>query len=378
MGSQGDPHHLDTQLLLQGVFDSAQLGICVTDHNYKYVKVNQAYCDIYGYSQEELLGQPFTIVVPPSQRTKLQQLHDDFLAEKVNEIAQHWKVLHRNGRTIDIYATAGRLSMPDGKKYKITTASDVTELKQLQRDMEFQQATLIQQSKLAELGSMIGAIAHQWQQPVNAIAIMTQSLVTLQKMGELNQASLENHEEQVMKQIRFMTQTMNDFRDFYSPSRNLEVFSVHDAVTIVRDLLKGQLIRTSTSIEIHGDATLFCLGYPSEFKQVVLNIINNSLDALDENQRLDGLINIDISSHDAERIEIRIRDNAGGIPDDLMPEKVFEPFFTTKPGKGTGIGLSLARTIIEKKFQGRIQVANIGDGVEFSLELPRYRGQEAL
>ena len=374
MASQNVPHQLDTQLLLQGVFDSAQLGICITDQNYRYVKVNQAYCDIYGYSQEELLGQPFTIVVPPSQRSRLQQLHDDFLAEEVDEIAQHWKVMHCDGHTIDIYATAGRLCMPDGKKYKITTASDVTELKQLQRDMEFQQATLIQQSKLAELGSMIGAIAHQWQQPVNAIAIMTQSLVTLNQMGELNQASLENHEEQVMKQIRFMTQTMNDFRDFYRPSCNLEVFSVHDAATIVSELLKGQLIRASASIQIHGDASLFCLGYPSEFKQVILNIINNSLDALSENQRVDGLITIDISSPDEEHIEMRIRDNAGGIPAELMPEKIFEPFFTTKPDKGTGIGLSLARTIVEEKLQGRIRVANVGEGAEFCLELPRYRG----
>lgn len=363
---------LTTLQILQGVFESAQLGICITDSSYRYVKVNRAYCDLYGYTEAELLGKPFTLVVPPGDHERLEKLHDDFLSGRVDEIAQHWTVRHRSGRDIDIYATAGRLVTPGGLAYKITTAADVSELKTLQKQTEYQQAILIQQAKLAEVGAMVGAIAHQWQQPVNAIALMTQTLPLLLDQGTLTRENLNSHVEQVMQQIRFMSQTMNDFRDFYLPSREQEIFHVSDAIATVRDLLQGQLLKAKATLEISAsEPLLYSRGYPSEFKQVVLNIINNALDIFQEQQRHDGHIAIKVEP-DESMLTISIRDNGGGIPVELLPDRIFEPFFSTKPDKGTGIGLSLARTIIEEKSGGTIRAENGPEGACFLVRIPRH------
>ena len=244
----------------------------------------------------------------------------------------------------------------------------ISEVKRLSREKELQQALLIQQSKQAEIGSMIGAIAHQWKQPLNSISVMTQTLIDLFEEGDLNKKKLLEHIRQVMKQIAFMTETINDFRSFYKPSKGKERFSLNRAVGSVVDLLKVQLDRHNTQITVTGDDFIQAQGYPSEFKQVVLNLINNAKEAARDRQT-PCLITIRIEAK-GDKALIRIADNGGGIAPELLPDKLFEPFSSTKGDEGTGIGLSLSRTIIEEKMNGRLTVRNINGGAEFTIELP--------
>lgn len=359
---------LEQERMLGAVFRTANVGICVTDRNYRFVRVNKAYCDIYGYSENDLIGRPFTLVVPPEHRAELEKLHDDFLDGKT-EISAEWEVVRKDGKRIHILATAARLENVEGGPFKITSVSDISELKRLQRAWTLQQTALIQQSKLAELGSMIGAIAHQWKQPLNTIALLTQNLPDAYEDGELDKPAIDTHVDRVINQVRFMSQTVEDFRNFYKPSRQLEIFELKAAIDSVSALLETQLLKYQIGLEVHLEPELWVEGYSSEFKQVILNLITNARDALEEraveNKR------IVIAGKAAQKSAIvTVTDNGGGIAEHLLPDAIFEPFASTKGEKGTGIGLSLGRTIIEEKMHGRLFAHNTGNGAEFTIELP--------
>lgn len=247
-------------------------------------------------------------------------------------------------------------------------ARDIQEIKRLQQEKGFQQAVLIQQSKLAELGNMIGAIAHQWKQPLNAIGIIAQDLPEAYEFGELNKEEVEKISSNILDQVKFMSQTIDDFRNFYKPSKEAAPFEVMRSIRGVTNLLKTQLIKHNIELNISGDDAIKAVGYESEFRQVVLNLITNVKDVVDDQSLASCKIDIEIKKAD-QKVLITVQDNAGGIPAKLLPTKIFEPFVSTKQDKGTGIGLSLAKTIIEDKMHGKIYAINTNDGALFTIEL---------
>jgi PAS domain S-box-containing protein len=133
----------DAEALLRAVYNSADIGMCVTDSQGKFVEVNPAYCRTYGYTREELIGQPFTIVLPPELREYAQNLHNDYIAEGTDASAGEWQVLHKDGTIRDISVTAARLILDDGRRFKVTTVTDITERKWIERQLRYQ-ANLLQ------------------------------------------------------------------------------------------------------------------------------------------------------------------------------------------------------------------------------------------
>ncbi|MGE4295591.1 MAG: PAS domain S-box protein [Campylobacterales bacterium] len=330
-----------------------------------FSEVNEAACAMTGLTREALLRLSPAQINPhrtPEETARLAAQLQETGHLEVEE------VLGKGGseRTV---LTMARIVNVAGQPTVITVARDVTELKKLERDRELQQAVLIQQTKQAELGGMIGAIAHQWKQPLNAIGIMTQGLIDSYDYNELDRKELETHVAKVMNQVQFMSQTITDFRNFYKPAKQKEPFSPLAAIRSVAELLKIQLDRHHVQITIEGDGALQAAGYASEFKQVVLNLINNARDALEERGVKNGEINIRVDRLES-RVVITLCDNGGGIAPELLPERLFEPFHSTKGEKGTGIGLSLSRTIIENKMSGRLKAANTETGACFTIELP--------
>ncbi|MFQ3599323.1 MAG: PAS domain S-box protein [Chloroherpetonaceae bacterium] len=136
-------HESDAEALLEAVFNSADIGMCVTNSEGKFVEANPAYCRTYGYSREELIGQPFTMVLPPELREYAQQLHSDYIAEGTDQSGGEWQVLHKNGSIRDIFVTAARLILSDGRRFKVTTVADITERKWIERQLRYQ-ANLLQ------------------------------------------------------------------------------------------------------------------------------------------------------------------------------------------------------------------------------------------
>lgn len=134
----------DAEALLRAVYNSADIGMCVTDAESKFSEVNPAYCRTYGYTREELVGQLFTKVLPPEIREWAKKLHDDYIAEGTDQSAGEWQVMHKNGDIRDIAVTAARLILDDGRRFKVTTVTDITERKWIERQLRYQ-ANLLQQ-----------------------------------------------------------------------------------------------------------------------------------------------------------------------------------------------------------------------------------------
>lgn len=280
--------------------------------------------------------------------------------------------------------------------YLVGTSQDITARKQLENELYNNMQLLIQQSKMATMGEMIGAIAHQWRQPLNAINLVAQDIEGAYKFGELNERYISKSIYDITQQVHFMSNTIDDFRNFFKPDKEKILFSVNNAIKevfiLVYDLIKKMNISLSLNCLYEGalniktecvkDDICSCkpeikiLGYPNEFKQVVLNIIANARDAIIE-RRANNLfkdkekefILIEILK-DNDMVTIKFKDNGGGIPEGLI-DKVFDQYVTSKK-EGTGIGLYMSKIIIETNMDGKIKVKNIDNGAMLTLELKYY------
>jgi signal transduction histidine kinase len=229
---------------------------------------------------------------------------------------------------------------------------------------------LLQQSKMAAMGEMIGAIAHQWRQPLNTLAINIQMLEDMIDNGEIDDKNIHEFINKNMQTIQFMSNTIDDFRNFFRKDKEAVRFNVKDAIEKTINLQKAQL--KNHNIEIKTDLKdAYTKGYKNEFMQTILNIISNSKDAIVEKREKEGDFKgqIDIKNKIKNgKIIITISDNGGGIPQDSQ-HRIFEPYFTTKDeGKGTGMGLYMVKEIIER-MNGKVYFKNTEKGAEFIIEL---------
>lgn len=230
---------------------------------------------------------------------------------------------------------------------------------------------LIQQSKLATMGEMIGAIGHQWRQPLNSLGILVQDTIFAYKYGELDEKYLEQFKENAMQMIRNMSSTIDDFKNFFSPNKKEEQFFIEDAIAQTLKILEAQF--KNNDIKIYFDSqsirkhSYIC--YKNELNQVILNILANAKDALLERKPTVRFVKIDVENSD-DGVEISIEDSAGGIAEDIIG-RVFDSYFTTKgEEKGTGIGLYMSKNIIEEHLGGKIRVENTTEGARFRIWLP--------
>jgi len=221
---------------------------------------------------------------------------------------------------------------------------------------------MIQQSKMASMGEMIGAIAHQWRQPLNTISMSIQNLKYDYKEDKLkDEKYIKEFIEDNNRTILFMSKTIDDFRNFFKLDKDKKEFDIFQATQNVIDMILGDIKSNNININLSGNS-FELMGVESEYQQVIINIINNAKDALIENEIQNPKIDIRISKN-----KITIEDNAGGIPKDIIG-RVFEPYFTTKEhGKGTGIGLYMSKMIIDGNMGGVLSVNNIRDSAIFTI-----------
>lgn len=246
---------------------------------------------------------------------------------------------------------------------------------EVEKNME-KSRLMAQQSKLAAMGEMIGAIAHQWRQPLNAIGLMIQDVRAAYTYGELDPEYIQSFEDRAMSQVNFMSKTIDDFRMFFKTDREKTVFSAMGAVKAAIELISIQFGANGISIELESnfdDGETNVLGYPNELKQVVLNLLSNSKDAIYDKrkhlgEKFDGFIWVSISKED--KLCINVSDNGTGISESVAG-RIFEPYFTTKqPGEGTGIGLYMSKMIIKNSFNGDIAFKNSDAGAVFTIFIP--------
>ena len=229
---------------------------------------------------------------------------------------------------------------------------------------------LVQQSKLASMGEMIGNIAHQWRQPLNILGTDLMNLEFKHENKQINDEFINSYIEKTQQTIKKMSETIDDFRNFFSPNKEKEQFDIVEVINETLKFLEGTFKNNNISIDMDYLESCYLTGYRNEFIQALLVIFNNSKDAIKQNNINNGKIYVQLVS-DPNNIKIIIKDNGGGIPSDTI-ERVFEPYFTTKyKSQGTGIGLYMCKMIIENSMNGKINISNEEDGakVEISFKL---------
>lgn len=225
---------------------------------------------------------------------------------------------------------------------------------------------LIQQSRLAAMGEMIGNIAHQWRQPINALGLVLANIRDAHEFGDLDQDYLHTQVDRGTNLIHKMSTTIDDFRNFFRPDRSRQVFSLAQAVKEALMVVELSFTHSNIRIELDIAEDVSSLGLGNEYAQVVLNLLANSKNAISERQVQAGAVHIRVA-RDGDMAAVTVGDNGGGIPEEVLP-KVFDPYFTTRES-GTGIGLYMSRMIIEN-MGGHISVTNTEAGARFTLHTP--------
>jgi signal transduction histidine kinase len=229
-------------------------------------------------------------------------------------------------------------------------------------------AMINSQSRLASMGEMIGNIAHQWRQPLNALGITVQKMQKFYHLQKLDDEVMDKSVEKSMMLINKMSTTIDDFLGFFRQDKIKVDFDIKETIEETLHLLDASLKNNFIEVSINEiDEEVIINGYRGEFTQVILNIISNAKDILIEKKVKNPKIDIEVSKQNNE-ISLYIKDNGGGIPEDII-DKIFEPYFTTKEqGKGTGIGLYMSKVIIEDNIGGNISVQNTKDGACFIMK----------
>jgi signal transduction histidine kinase len=225
-----------------------------------------------------------------------------------------------------------------------------------------------QQSRMAAMGEMIDAVAHQWKQPLNAISMIIDMLkIDFRDSNDVDYAYIQELDSTVHLQIDHMVTTLNEFRNFLRPSTKNETFYIQTAIDNVRILMKDELIAQNVHLNLNIDETIKIFGNRNEIKHLFINIINNAIDVFNERDIQHRGITINCYS-EYKKIYIEIEDNAGGVPEEIIAD-IFKPNVTSKAnGKGTGIGLYMSTQIVEKN-NGSINVHNSEVGAFFTIIL---------
>ena len=233
-----------------------------------------------------------------------------------------------------------------------------------------QEQILIQQSKLASMGEMIGNIAHQWRQPLAQISAIHMNMKVTYDFDKFTKEYLNNKIKEANKLTSYMSQTISDFQNFFKPQGEKECFSIEKACREAYFILESSLKYHGITIEfdVQQDSDVF--GYKNEYSQVILNILSNAKDVLLEREIQEPSINVQIKEGENFAI-VKIHDNGGGVKEEIL-DKIFEPYFTTRhKTQGTGIGLYMSKNIIERNMNGFINIRNVGDGALFTIKVAK-------
>jgi C4-dicarboxylate-specific signal transduction histidine kinase len=245
---------------------------------------------------------------------------------------------------------------------------EIVERQRIAESLRENEQMLFHQSRLAAMGEMINNIAHQWRQPLNTLGLLVQKIPLYFDSAEFNREFLVKNSDKSIKLIQHMSQTINDFRNFFRTDKEMVTFCLDTVIRQAVSLIDQTYQELKIKIDLQTDESLMVRGYPNEYAQALLNILMNSRDALVGNNIDNARIVLCAFAHDDTSV-VTVTDNAGGIPEEIIA-RVFEPYFSTKgPDKGTGLGLFMSKTIIEKNMSGRLTVRNTGNGAEFRIEV---------
>lgn len=270
------------------------------------------------------------------------------------------------------------LKILDEQREQLTSFNAILE-KRVSEEVEKQQnqeRLMIHQSRQAAMGEMLESIAHQWRQPLNIVGLATANLETQFSIGAMNDKEFHEKMGIIALNIKYMSDTIDDFRKFLNPQRETTIFDARNSIDEVLTILDAQFHSNKIINTLDISCKPLFYGVENEFKQVMFILLNNSVDAIkmqtEKNSALDGAINVVVTCRNNHGV-IEVSDNGGGIDTNII-DTIFNPYVTTKSDSyGTGIGLYIAKNIIETRMKGTLGVKNIASGACFTITLPLVR-----
>jgi len=222
-------------------------------------------------------------------------------------------------------------------------------------------------SRLNQMSEIISMIAHQWRQPLNNLSLINQSLIVKYQRRKLNDAIIKEFSLSARRELDLLSKTIDDFSDFFKIEEEKRYFDAKETVFNVQYAVEPVLYKYGITMHLYvADEKYMVKGYPNALMQVLLNLLYNARDALLEKNIRHKKIDIILEKSD-EKVVLRVRDNAGGVPEEII-DKVFNPYFSTKKNKnGTGLGLYMSKIIIEEKMGGTLEVYNEKEGAVFEI-----------
>lgn len=278
---------------------------------------------------------------------------------------------HKNGNWIWVLDRGQTIFNAEGKAIRMVGFhTDLTKQKQLEEELLEQEEMMIAQSRHVAMGEMIGMIAHQWRQPITVIAMGANNMLADIALEDVKIENFKNESLQILQQTEYLSKTIDDFRTFFRPNKEKDEVKVADIFLEAKQIMGKSLENHNIELVVSDNSNEALLTYSRELLQVVLNLLKNAKEALDANKVHDGYIHVNITSME-DSIGIIVCDNGGGIEETLL-ERIFDPYFSTKDVKtGTGLGLYMSKTIVEKHLHGIIRASNDEKGACFTLLLPK-------
>lgn len=371
--------------------------IIVEDANRMITLVNQQFCQLFGFkdSPEQLKGVHGDDLAKKAMA--LYKTGEGFL-RRIENITQNQLPIYNeeieftDGRVferdyIPFYSDDKNLfhfwQFREVTKYKQTERqliSSKAEVEKLNKTLEEKVEAVVkksretdhlvmQQSRLAAMGEMIGNIGHQWRQPLNILSLYIQDVRDAYRYQELDETYLDNLVKKCFLQIKHMSRTINDFRNFFHPHKEPIPFTPSEQINTSISILSSTLEEAGIKVTYKNGNNKLVNGFPNEFSQVIINLLLNCRDVYLMRKIEKKEVHLSLID-DGTDVIVQVKDIAGGIPTDVLPH-IFDPYFTTKIN-GTGVGLYMSKMIMEH-MNGSIIAENSENGATFTLKIPILR-----
>jgi C4-dicarboxylate-specific signal transduction histidine kinase len=316
---------------------------------------------------------------PHSRVREMQSLIANF-QEMTSALGESFQALTRLNRTLEqrvdartheLHSVNQRLAAKQRQLEELNQSLELR-IQEAVTELRKKDQVMIAQSRHAAMGEMIGNIAHQWRQPLNALNLVLFNLKEAFQAGELDARAMGEAAADGNRLIQRMSATISDFRDFFKVDKVERAFSAPEHVRETISLVEASFRKDQVLIRVEGTPALQVLGFPNEYAHVLLNLLSNAREAILASGE-GGLVTVRVGLEAGEGF-LQVTDTGGGIPAEVM-DNIYDPYFSTKP-KGTGVGLYMSRMIVERSLHGRIEARNVEGGAQFTVFTPLPPGAE--